>query len=365
MDEQPKEPASTWQPNAVAMSDVEAKPIEWLWEGYIPTDMLTILEGDPGLGKTQITCDLAARVTRQLAMPHTHNQEGLVKNRVLIINGEDDPSRVLRQRLEAAEADLERVLFLRSMNRGDDERPMSLPRDLPQLAELISMEQIGLVILDPMVGFVDDDVNINGDAEVRRLLSKLAKMAEDLGVTVLLVRHLNKKMGISAKYRGGGSIGITAAGRAVLSVGIDPHDASGCVLASVKFNLGPKPRSIKFRIESVGDSSRVSWGEQCDISAEELVQPRQPAVASKLERAKEILAEVLAAGPSPETEVMELLADADISKSTAKRARKDLGVLSHKSAFDGGWELSLPTDGSQPQRQEVQASASGPSRPES
>ena len=77
MDEHIAAPASRWQPNVVAMSEVEAKPIEWLWEGYIPSGTLTILEGDPGLGKTQIACDLAARVTRGLGMPHTSHQENL------------------------------------------------------------------------------------------------------------------------------------------------------------------------------------------------------------------------------------------------------------------------------------------------
>ena len=264
-------------------------------------------------------------------------------NGVLYISTEEDPSRVLRQRLEAVGADLQRVHFLRTMIRGTAERAFSLPRDLDQLRTLILEKEIGLVIFDPLVGIVDEDLNVNGDAEVRRLLSQLSSLAEELNVAMLLVRHLNKKAGISAKYRGGGSIGILAAARSALTVGMDPENPGTNVLAPVKCNLGPTPRSIRFSIVPQTGSSRIAWGERCDVSADELHEPRPRLPIGKLEGAKQILAETLADGPVPETQVTQCFAAAGISESTGKRARRALGVEAKKAGFEEGWVLSLPS----------------------
>jgi hypothetical protein len=201
---------------------------------------------------------------------------------------------------------------------------------------------VGLIIVDPLVGVVDENVNVNGDAEVRRLLSQLSKLAEDLNIAILLIRHLNKKAGISAKYRGGGSIGILAAARSALTVGVDPQNPGVNVLAPVKCNLGPTPRSIRFSIVPEAASSRIAWGDRCDVSADELHEPRPANTTGKLEAAKQILAETLADGPVAEAEVTELFAAAGISTTTGKRARKELGVESKKAGYEAGWELSLP-----------------------
>lgn len=264
-------------------------------------------------------------------------------NGVLYISTEEDPNRVLRQRLEAVGADLQRVHFLRTMIRGTDERSFSLPRDMDQLRTLIIEKEVGLVVFDPFVGIVDGDVNMNGDAEVRRLLSQLARLAEDLNVAILLIRHLNKKAGIAAKYRGGGSIGILAAARSALTVGVDPENAGINVLAPVKCNLGPTPRSIRFAIVPKAGSSRIAWDERCDVSADELHEPRPRLPIGKLEGAKQILAETLADGPVPETQVTKCFAAAGISESTGKRARQALGVEAKKAGFEEGWVLSLPS----------------------
>ncbi|WP_428304816.1 AAA family ATPase [Lacipirellula sp.] len=333
--------AAAWRPDVVTVSELEAKPIEWLWEGYIPLGALTILEGDPGLGKSQITCDLAARVTHGLPMPHS-TAVVEVNNGVLMMNCEDDPRRVMYQRLEAAGADLTRVQILREMTTGADERPIAFPDDIVALREVLALHGIGLAVIDPLVGFVGDDVNVNGDAEVRRLLSQLAKLAEELNVAIVLVRHLNKRAGISAKYRGGGSIGLTGAARSVLTVARDPDDPQGCVMASVKSNLGPPPQSVKFTIEPVDLTSRVAWGDLCDFSADTLLEGTAPATDTKLNLAIQILLAELAEGPRPEVEIATQMERRGISPSTVKRARKQLGVKAAKRGFDDGWDLCLP-----------------------
>ncbi len=223
---------------------------------------------------------------------------------------------------------------------GEETRPLSIPGDIPAIEEKIVALEAAFVVLDPFVAFLDGKLSANSDAEVRKCLSVVSAVAERTGATFLLVRHLNKKAGLSAMYRGGGSIGITGAARAVFVVGADPEDPDRRVLAPVKCNLGPEPPSLAFRIESVGVTSRVVWGEACGLTAGELL-AGPPKATGQQERAEEIIAQELAKGPRGSNEVLGACTAEGISQRTYDRARKALGVRSEKTDFDGQWMLSL------------------------
>ncbi len=337
---------SIWQPSVVPLGEIEPAKTDWLWDQYLPAGAITVIDGDPGLGKSQLTIDLAARLSRGDAMPPNSATDGAFSKRgTLILNAEDDPSRTLRPRLDAALADVGRIHLLREMSgfEGEETRPVSLPLDLPAIEATIAAKNIGLVVVDPWVAYLDSKLSMNSDADVRRCLGQVAVMAERTGVSVLLVRHLNKKSGSNAIYRGGGSIGITGAARAVFMVGQDPDDADGRILACVKANLAPEPPSLRFRIEAAGTTSRVVWGDSCDVSAEDILGTGAKTRGGKLDQAKEIIEGILSGGPRGSNEVMEACTSEGIARSTYHKARKDLRVISEKTEYQGQWMLTMPT----------------------
>ena len=176
-DEQDERPTSLWTADSVRIAEVETLTTEWLWPSYLPAGAIAVIDGDPGLGKSQLTVDLAARLSRGDAMPPASAPDGTyTPAATLIVNGEDDPARTLRPRLDAAGAVVERVYLLRSMTLvdGADQRAVMLPRDLPEIHELIVSRGIRLAVFDPFVAFLDSTLSMNNDADVRRCLSEVA-----------------------------------------------------------------------------------------------------------------------------------------------------------------------------------------------
>jgi hypothetical protein len=216
---------------------------------------------------------------------------------------------------------------------------------LPTIESLIRERNVGAAIIDPFVAHLDPKLSVNNDADVRRCLGQVTAVAESTGCAFVLVRHLNKKSGLNAVYRGGGSIGITGAARAVFMVGVDPADDDQRILACVKSNLAPEPASLRFNIESHGTTSRVRWGEKCNTSAADLCQPAkgERGNGAKIDTAKGIIEDILAAGPRGSNEIEGAMEQAGISKSTYWRARRELDLQAEKTEFHGQWLLSLPS----------------------
>ena len=336
------------RPRLVTLATVEAQETEWLWEGYIPQGAITIIDGDPGLGKSQLTVDLAARITRGDAMPpHTAPDSTYKPGGVLLLSCEDDASRTIKPRLDAAGADVTRVHLLAAIESsdGEEDRQIILPLDVPIIERIIIDHGVVLVLIDPLVAYLASDISANNDADVRRCLSPVAAMAERTKAAVLAIRHLNKKPGGAAMYRGGGSIGIVGAARAAFVVAQDPDDNDLRIFAPVKMNLAPMPRSLAFTIEAHGATSRVAWQGHHNATANELLASGGRQAGSKMDRAREIIAEILASGPRGENEVRGACESEGIGEKTYKRARKALGVLSERVGFgtQGEWMLTLPS----------------------
>jgi hypothetical protein len=268
------EPGGDPEPDDVAvirtLADVQAQPVEWLWRPWIPLGAITLLDGDPGLGKSTITIDLAARVSRGWDMPPHSGPAGAPAG-VLLLGAEDSLAHTTRPRLDAAGADVSRVHALEAIRTAEGERPPVLPWDLALVENMIVERGIKLVVVDPFMAFLDGELDAHRDQDVRRCMHRLKLLADRTNIAIVIVRHLNKLIGGPALYRGGGSIGITGAVRSALVVGRNPNDQQQCVLAPVKCNLAAKPNSLLYVVETIGDASRIGWLGETELVADDVL----------------------------------------------------------------------------------------------
>ena len=322
----------------ILLSDVVPERVTWLWDGRIPLGKLTILDGDPGLGKSTLSLALAANVSRGTPLPGS--TEPSKPAGVVLLSAEDDLADTIRPRLDAAGADVTRILALRTVP-GDDEMPPSIPADLDVLERAIARVDARLVVIDPLMAFLDADVDGHKDQSVRRALHRLSKLAEDTRTAVVVVRHLNKAVGGNPLYRGGGSIGVIAAARAGMLVARDPDDANRRVLASTKCNLAAEPESLSFHLEQHDETSRVVWDGVSAHGAGMLL-AESDGDPSALDEAKEVVADILAAGPVASTDLRRRALAEGVSERTMRRARDTLRCVKRKAGMTGGWTWELP-----------------------
>lgn len=333
--------------HAVYLSEVKPERLAWLSRGRLAVGKLTILDGDPGLGKSTLLADWSARVTRGEALP---DGEAGAPRGVVLLSAEDGLADTIRPRMEAAGADLNRVLALQAV--PDEEEPDGagrlpiIPDDLYYIEQLVEHAKAALVIVDPLMAYLGADTNAHRDQDVRRALAPLAQLAERTGAAVMLVRHLNKAQSANVLYRGGGSIGIIGAARFGLLVAADPDDADRRILAPTKSNLARQPTALAFRLAPVPDSdvARVEWlGATAHTAAALLYDTRDGEARSERDDAKTWLRDVLSEGPLSATDVLQLADQARIAHRTLKRAKSELGVRSQRSGFgrDGGYRWAL------------------------
>ena len=347
------------QPDAVLvrLADVAARPVRWLWPGRIPLGKLTILDGDPGLGKSVLSLDLAARLSAGRSMPDDTRPDLRGPAGVVLLSAEDALEDTIRPRLEAAGADLTRVVALTSVAsrpRGQEATAPDAQR-LPSLADLQPIRQAvravaaALVIVDPIMAYLPRGVEAGAGAAVRALLARLGALAEQDGIAVLVIRHLNKAASRNPLYRGGGSIGIIGAARSGLLVARDPDDAANArrILAETKANLVASTPSLAYRVVAADNGApRVAWDGPTEHTAASLLE--RPAADGRHERtalaeARDLLRTVLADGPRPATVVLAEARAAGLSERTLRRARQALGVILRKDGFQGAWCWQLPS----------------------
>jgi hypothetical protein len=332
---------------STTLADVAARPVRWLWPGRLALGKLAILDGDPGLGKSLVTLDLCARVTTGREFPD--GRPGC-RGAVVLVNCEDGVADTLRPRLDALGADPARVHVLRGRVEGGVERLPSFPRDLARLERVIRRTGAVLVVIDPIMAFLDETISTGNDQSVRQALAPLARLAEETGCVILLVRHLNKTGGARAVYRGGGSVGIVGACRSGWLIARDPGEPRRRVLAQVKNNLGPAQKGLLYEV--VGDESgrpQVAWLGEVDLAADQLVGGGPAADGeAPISRAEvvERLREMLADGPRPVDEVLAQLMAEGVSRRTVFRARREAGVVTVRERTQAGtvflWRLGEP-----------------------
>ncbi len=277
-----------WSPELVTMSDVTEKPVDWFWgPSYIPAGSITLLDADANEGKSTLAIDLAARRTRGDSMPPGTAPDGKFdRENVLLIVGEDSLKHTVKPRIVAAGGEPERFHVLQSLScDGEDERIPQLPLDLSIIERIIAEKKIAFIVIDVFSCFLQPGLSMNSDEDMRRVTTPLAAMLDRTRATCLLLRHLNKKENLRSMYRGGGSVAIVAAARAAFTIGSHPEEPGVKVFAPVKHNLGPRPHSLTFEIEACGDSSRIRWGGQSDLTASEIMNPGKRE-GSKFDEAK-------------------------------------------------------------------------------
>lgn len=251
----------------VTADNVITKPIEWAWDGYIPFGMVTIIEGDPGDGKSILTTDLAARWTSGAPMPDDTRHGGPWP--VVMVTAEDDAGYTIAPRLRAGGADLRLVHLLD--HGAEVDRPFDISQDTPALRRRVIEIGAKVVTLDPLMAMIGEGTDSHNDASVRRSLYPLFALARDTGSAVVVVRHLNKGSGGKAIYRGGGSIGFAGAARAVYAVGRDPEDPARRVLAPTKINIAAPPPALAYTVEQGAKGPFLEWRGQVDANAQDIL----------------------------------------------------------------------------------------------
>lgn len=331
------------------LSDVQPEELEWLWPGRIPLGKLTLLAGDPGLGKSFVTCDIAARVSSGRPWPDDSAWKQPAGS-VAMFNCEDGLADTIRPRLDRAGADVSKIVAIEGIKVHDSEtgearqRGFTLAADLPRLERVVAdLADCRLIVIDPISAYLGD-ADSHKNAEVRALLAPLTELAERFRVSVLMVTHLAKGTGLKAIYRSMGSLGFAATARAVWHVAKSPDDDARRLILPAKMNLAPDPTGLAYRIEQ----GAVCWeADPIKMNADELLaieaNAKPDSDRSQRDDAAEWLRDTLANGPMPSKEVIADGREHGHAEKTLRRAFNDIiGGKPTKMGMNGGWMWSLP-----------------------
>ena len=318
----------------VDLDTIDPKEVEWLWEPFIPFSMITIMEGDPGVGKSFLAMQLAAQISLGGELPEGQK---LDRGRVLYLSAEDDAAYTIRPRIDAMGGDPSRIRVQGDFLSLDEKGLNALMRE-------VRRKPPDLLILDPLFAYVPSGQDMYKPNVIRQLLSFLKDIAETGETAVLIVRHLTKAKHDKAIYRGGGSMDVIGAARSAFLVCEHPSDSSTKLVVHIKHNIAKRGQTQSYEIYSEnGGMATLNWLGPSDITIDDLISseggtPRM----SALDEAIQFLRVFLKNGPEPTTKVEKEAAARDISEKTLERARRSLGVVSKKKGKS--WVLSLPDE---------------------
>ncbi len=292
------------KPTLLRLDTVEPQKIAWLWPGRIAIGKQTEVSGDPRLGKSLLTIDVAARVSVGSRWPDSSECSPL--GGVVMLSAEDDPADTIRPRLDAAGADCSRICLLTDVSRFDSAEskwfrtPFNLARDIGVLDEAIETTiDCRLVIIDPISAFCGS-TDSHRNTDVRGLLAPLAELAQRRQVAVVCINHLNKNVaGGPAVYRTMGSLAFVAAARAAWDVVKDKNDPTKRLFLPIKHNLSSDVTGLSYTVEDRGGAPVLRWSpDPVSISADDAMGPEHPdGRARERNEAAEWLRAVLADGP--------------------------------------------------------------------
>lgn len=332
----------------INMESVKVEQIEWLLYPFIPFGKVTIIQGDPGEGKTTMVLQIIAKLTRgepillnkksqkeaQQDSEENLKQEVLSQDNpiqpvnVIYQTAEDGLGDTIKPRLLAAGADCSRVLVI-----DDREQPLTM-LDV-RLEEAIMQTKARMVVLDPIQGFLGTDVDMHRANEIRPLMKRMAVLAEKYHCAIILIGHMNKNSNGKSSYRGLGSIDFQAAARSVLIVGRLKDEPETRVMCHVKSSLAPEGKSVAFRLDK---ETGFQWIGEYDISADDLLSGDARGQKSRI--AKEFLLDILADGGMAQKKIEEEANKQGIKKKTLRNAKQELEIDSVKRGNQWFWILS-------------------------
>jgi len=333
-EEQPAQKPAQNKTSLVCLADVEPEAVSWLWHPYIPRGKLTLLEGDPGVGKSWVSLAIATAVSIGRGLP---GLEATEPASVVMGSAEDGLGDTIRPRLDAMGANVSNIHAIKHLLDFANNEGLAI------LEGYITQVHPVLVIIDPLVAYVGAGTDIHRANETRAILAKLADIAEKHGCAILAVRHLTKGGALKPIYRGLGSIDFTAASRSVLLAGCDPEEPHKRGLVQIKSNLAATGKAIGYELRD-GD---FCWTGDSDLTAARILAAEDSGDGkSAIDEAKDFLRDELADGPVEASLVLRYAREAGLSEITVKRAKSMLGVITRRQGETGKrgggkftWEL--------------------------
>ena len=310
----------------IKMSEVQSQEIEWIWYPFIPYGKLTIVQGDPGDGKTTLILNIAACLSKGIGLDSGMKLEAPIN--IIYQTAEDGLADTVKPRLEAAGADCERVLVI-------DESDKALSMSDERLEEAIIKTGAKVMILDPIQAYLGGGIDMNRANEARDMTKRLSALAEKYKCAIILIGHMNKASGNKAAYRGMGSIDFFAVARSVLLVGRVEEEPNIRAVVQIKNNLAEFGHPKAFQLSDGG----FQWIGDYEITADEVLGGIPPK-ANKLEQAKRILRELAETSNAVKSnEIFDMAEEHGISKRTLENAKRDLGIKAKKINQSWYWEL--------------------------
>lgn len=310
----------------IRMSEVQSQEIEWLWYPFIPYGKLTIIQGDPGDGKTTMVLNLAAKLSKGEALDE--NMKVTEPVNVIYQTAEDGLADTVKPRLELAGADCERIIVI-------DESDKSLSMVDERLEQAIVRTGARLLILDPIQAYLGGGMDMNRANEARDMTKKLGALAEKTKCAIILIGHMNKASGNKAAYRGMGSIDFFAVARSVLLVGRVEGESNTRAVVQIKNNLAAFGHPKAFALSEDG----FKWLGDYEITVDEVLGGITPK-ANKMELAKQMLRELAETQNAVlSNEIFDRAEELGISKRTLENAKKELGIRARKINNAWYWEL--------------------------
>lgn len=299
----------------LCFADIQAEEVKWLWYPYIPYGKITILQGDPGCGKTMAVLSLAALLSKGESLPFEEATREPIN--ILYQTSEDGIADTIKPRLESAGANCTRIKII-------NEEKRALTFDDPRLEQSVLQENARLLILDPLSAYIGPTVSMNQANEVRCAFRSLYAMAQRTKCAVLIVAHMNKMSGINALYRTSGSIDIAGAVRSILTVTRYQRSPTQRVLVPVKSNLAVAGPALLFEL-----SDHVEWLWQLDEDAESLLNgcDSLPEAPTKQQQVEEELPRLLENGPVSNQEIIQHFKNKGIQDRTVNLVKGRLTFL--------------------------------------
>lgn len=317
----------------IKASDITPKEVRWLWYPYIPFGKVTLLQGDPGDGKSKLMLSLAALLSKGEPLPFADEEGHTEPMTVIYQTTEDDADDTVVPRFNSAGGDGERLIFIK-----EDEKSLTFGDD--RIREAVERCNAKLLILDPMSSYIGGECSLNNANETRAEFNHLITVAKDTGCAIVIIAHMNKAKDTSPLYRTNGSIDIAGAARSILAVTRTANNQNPAerYLVQVKSNLAPMGSAILFEVADKG----VNFLDELDLSAEDAFSALAPRVGRPNEReeaATDFIRSLLADGRRSATECEARLEAAGFKKSTYKKSKKKAGVRSVKDGFVWYWTL--------------------------